>query len=83
MTARSRHKFRPDPLHPTECAYCGRRKEAHDAPAEESLAEWQRRLTVCEVRGCGQPLVTRGYGTCREHTDEIMRLIGVHVVGVS
>lgn len=40
-----RHKFRPDALHPAECALCGNREQAHQTPDTEALTEWQRRLT--------------------------------------
>lgn len=44
MNTKSRHRFTPDPLHPTECAFCGRRADAHETPVPETLVGWQRRL---------------------------------------
>lgn len=39
-----RHKFRPDALHPIECALCGNREDAHEPKPSEPLTAWQKRV---------------------------------------
>lgn len=44
MSAPSRHKFRPDAVHPRECALCGRREADHQPPQPEALTSWQKKV---------------------------------------